>query len=237
MRSAMRVRHKLVCARTQRNGSRAMTSTRVSSVSSSHARRKLWLMESPLLPMEDDTPGVASTLKPANGLSTGEARQEAPTRKRRGKGNLTYVSRSCRPPTGPATRLQAGGRQACEARMRCEPQSRAIHIHVLGVRHLVLARMHADVAAQERVARLNLQVGRPPLQHERDAAAGRRRQQLHVRAHENVKRHQRRTLERQKPRSQTSTSALDTELLCAATRKWRKAAQSLRAKDAAPCAA
>jgi hypothetical protein len=69
----------------------------------------LWLMDSPLLPMEDDTPGVASTEKPANGLRGSQhaarTRGSAAAHARPARGARTCAWRSCRPRRCRALRL------------------------------------------------------------------------------------------------------------------------------------
>ena len=130
------------------------TSTRVRSSSSRKARRKLWLMDSPLLPNEDDTPGVASTEKPAYGLRGGSGRQRRICADRGGNAYVRVATLYT--PDSPTVTPARRGDVKTTQRAGCDPSCRTVDVDSLGVAQLLLFGVHADVAAQEDVLGLHL---------------------------------------------------------------------------------
>jgi hypothetical protein len=186
------------------------TSTRVRSSSSRKARRKLWLMDSPLLPNEDDTPGVASTEKPAYGLRGSSGRQR-PICADRGGGAHVRVAKLYTPDSPTVTPARRGDVKTTQ-RAGCHKHRRTVDVDSLGVGELLLFGVHADVAAQEGVLGLHLRRSPSALRlsrhcrlcaclhvrhvrrHGDASAVGARRQHVHVGAHQDLHREQRRAL-------------------------------------------
>ena len=176
-----------------RRGGRTTTSTRVRSTSSRNALRKLWLMDRPFEPNDDDTPGVASTEKPAYGVRVAKLyTPDSPT--------VTPALGESAPPRGPPA-----------ATMRLAPLMSKRFVYDSSC-SLECTRMSpprkaslASTCARRRGGRwrggmcasaaTRLQI-RYVRRHGEAAPVGARRQHVHIGAHQNLHRHQRRALRR-----------------------------------------